>query len=518
MKPLFTTFVLVLIFFIYYAKANAYTTIANGNWQNSSIWAGGSIPDPENIQNQTININHKVTVQNNNVKLVLNAKLYVNNAELIINNGNLIIDYGTVAINNSIIIIGGGHNLELTTCNARLEAINSMIEISQNFTNDQGYRILNYVCLNVHENYQNNNGIDSLINVEAIIGSNSSGNFQNSAGLFYSDNSTFHLPNGNFQNQSGSLLNGNISALWLENGNLENSGAWWADIGNYCVSANVSIPASNLPATQNCSNISLFFNSGLCCPAGSSPNNCVITGPDVLCPGSSMTYTVNVAGNYFWQVSGDATITGSSSNAQVQVTAAQGCNSSFTLTLNITGSCTYTCTKTVAVIDTILPYCECPPVTSVPCGAPIIFTQPVITDNCGTPTIFVYDTYIIPQSDGTNFHVRVWQATDLCGNTILSSQGIIELCGPAMITSIVDPNPFESETYIHFIPVNNSDNITVEVYDINGSKVVTLFSGPAKANEVYNVVFNAGILPDGIYIYRIFDENKYTYGKMVLTK
>ncbi|MGI8893023.1 MAG: T9SS type A sorting domain-containing protein [Bacteroidia bacterium] len=520
MKPLFTNFfayVLVFLFSTYSAIGNTFTTIANGNWQNSSTWAGGLIPNPENIQNHVININHNVTVTNNNVKLVINARLNINNSEFIISNGNFIIEYGEVLINNSTVTIGGGHNLELTTCNARILVINSVVTVSQNFSNSAGFRILNNVCLTVHENYSNA-GIDTLISVTAVIGSNSIGNLQNSNGLLYSDNSSFHLPNGNFQNSSGSLLSGNINAIWLENGNLQNSGNWWADINHYCVSGNVSVPASNLPAAQNCNTISSFFNSSSNCP-GSGLNTCVITGPDQVCPGSNFNYSVtSVTGTYLWQISGDASIVGAANNSQVQIATDPNCNGTFTLTLNINGASVYSCTKTVAVVDTIMPHCNCPPVTTVPCGAPVVFTQPVITDNCGLSSISIYATYVLPQSNGTIYHVQVWEAIDLCGNTILSSEGIIELCGPEMITSFADPNPFEAETFIHFTPVISTEKVTVDVYNINGSKVATLFTGPANAGEVYRVIFNAKILPDGVYVYRIYDDKNYTYGKMILAK
>lgn len=503
-----------------FCLGSTFITFSDGNWQSTSTWAGGIIPDPENIQNHTVIINHDVVLANNNLKLITGALLIINDSEFNISNGNLIVEYGTVEINNSTVVVGGSHNVELNTCNARMEINNSVIEISQNFINNQGFRILINVCLNVHENYANNAGIDTLINTITLIGSNSSGNLQNASGLIFSDNSEFHLPDGNFENESSSVIDGNINAIWLENGDLQNSGIWWAVVLNYCISSSVNIPTLYLPPSEDCNLVPSLFSSSSCCPSDTI-TNCPVSGPDTICPGNSFIYSTSVSGgNYLWQISGDASIVGSTINQQVQISAATGCNTSFTLTLNISGgNCTFTCSRNIIVNDTILPHCECPPVTSVPCGDPIIFTQPVITDNCGNPAITIYANYVIPQPDGTNFHVQVWQATDFCGNTILSSQGIVELCGPTnTIVSFVEPNPFKSWTNIIFSPVSDAEHLFLEVFNLAGSKVAVLFSGPVKAGEKYDVRFNAKSLPDGIYLYRIFDEKSYTYGKLFLAK
>jgi len=63
------------------------------------------------------------------------------------------------------------------------------------------------------------------------------------------------------------------------------------------------------------------------------------------------------------------------------------------------------------------------------------------------------------------------------------------------------PNPFNPSTKINYsIPVDSK--VTLELYDITGQKVSTLFSGDVKAGY-YNFDFAAGNLASGVYIYRL---------------
>ncbi len=63
------------------------------------------------------------------------------------------------------------------------------------------------------------------------------------------------------------------------------------------------------------------------------------------------------------------------------------------------------------------------------------------------------------------------------------------------------PNPFNPSTKINYtIPVDSK--VTLELYDITGQRVATLFSGDIKAGY-YNLDFAAGNLASGVYIYRI---------------
>lgn len=78
------------------------------------------------------------------------------------------------------------------------------------------------------------------------------------------------------------------------------------------------------------------------------------------------------------------------------------------------------------------------------------------------------------------------------------------------------PNPFNPTTRISFsIPVKS--NVKLSVYNMIGQKVKDLLNSVMDAG--YNeVVFNAGNLPSGIYIYKIETGNFIATKKMILAK
>ena len=263
--------------------ATIYQTQSNGNWTSSSTWAGGIIP-PTDINGHTILINHDVTVQNNNIKLMNGAEFSANGITFTMNGGNFIVEDGKATFTNCNVFIAHGWNFQLTTSNAEVAMIGCQVYIGQNFQNSEGERYLEDVCLIVDENYQNDKGTDTLINVCAVIGDSTSGNFQNNSDSWmHIVDSEFHLPNGDFQNQSNATLSGNISAVWLENGNFQNSGTWSALIGQYCVSGQVTIPVFYLPISMNCTTISSFFNPCSCSGSGYVPMNFNLNIVDTEC-------------------------------------------------------------------------------------------------------------------------------------------------------------------------------------------------------------------------------------------
>jgi len=83
------------------------------------------------------------------------------------------------------------------------------------------------------------------------------------------------------------------------------------------------------------------------------------------------------------------------------------------------------------------------------------------------------------------------------------------------------PNPFNPETCINFT-LPYSSEISLEIYNVKGEKVKSLFSGflPAGANSLmWDGNTDQGIrLPSGIYHYQIKASNTTGYGKMILLK
>ncbi|MFZ7115239.1 MAG: T9SS type A sorting domain-containing protein, partial [Bacteroidota bacterium] len=80
------------------------------------------------------------------------------------------------------------------------------------------------------------------------------------------------------------------------------------------------------------------------------------------------------------------------------------------------------------------------------------------------------------------------------------------------------PNPFNSKTTIEFMSPDFSGMTSVEIYSMSGVKIASLFNGTIEAGSSYNVEFNAGELPVGIYLYRISNNSKVINGRLILVK
>lgn len=249
------------------ASADTFTTVAPGNWTSGSTWSGGVAPATD-VSGHDIVIRHDVTVVNNDVKLMSGATLDASGVTFTMSNGNFTVEDGSADFVGCDVLIAHGFNIQLTTDDAEIAMIDCAVDVGQNFQNSEGVRYLENVCLVVDENFQNAKGVDTLLNVCAIIGNDSSGNFQNdSDSVMHIEASEFHLPNGDFQNASSASLSGDITAIWLENGNLQNDGAWTATVANYCVSQDVTVAATYLPASEDCAGIAAFFTPCDCSPA-----------------------------------------------------------------------------------------------------------------------------------------------------------------------------------------------------------------------------------------------------------
>jgi hypothetical protein len=79
---------------------------------------------------------------------------------------------------------------------------------------------------------------------------------------------------------------------------------------------------------------------------------------------------------------------------------------------------------------------------------------------------------------------------------------------------IVYPNPFITNTNIQFT-ASESGNTTVELYNISGAKVRTLFSGNVIQGQIYNVKAGDPGLPKGIYIYKLSNGNQKSTGRII---
>jgi Tol biopolymer transport system component len=78
------------------------------------------------------------------------------------------------------------------------------------------------------------------------------------------------------------------------------------------------------------------------------------------------------------------------------------------------------------------------------------------------------------------------------------------------------PNPFNPSTLIQYT-IPNASNVKIEIFNITGESVATLVDG-FKSEGYYEVSFNAGDLPSGMYLYRISAGTFVQTRKMILMK
>jgi|GEM_PF-3018875 len=78
------------------------------------------------------------------------------------------------------------------------------------------------------------------------------------------------------------------------------------------------------------------------------------------------------------------------------------------------------------------------------------------------------------------------------------------------------PNPFNPQSEIKF-SVETTGRATLEVYNIAGELVATLFDGVAEAGQYYRVQFGSG-MASGVYFYRLQTGTKSDLKKMLLLK
>jgi len=79
---------------------------------------------------------------------------------------------------------------------------------------------------------------------------------------------------------------------------------------------------------------------------------------------------------------------------------------------------------------------------------------------------------------------------------------------------IVYPNPFTTKTNLQFTAAENG-NAVVELYNIYGAKIRTLFSGNVIQGQVYNVIAGDAQLPKGIYVYMISNGKQKQTGRII---
>ncbi|MEK7264273.1 MAG: non-reducing end alpha-L-arabinofuranosidase family hydrolase [Bacteroidota bacterium] len=111
-----------------------------------------------------------------------------------------------------------------------------------------------------------------------------------------------------------------------------------------------------------------------------------------------------------------------------------------------------------------------------------------------------------------NFHteVRSGKLPIISVNEPLSSSPIDVLALPTF------PNPFNSTTVIAY-KLPSRGNVRVEIINILGQEIITVFEGYQEAGE-HQAIWNASEFPSGLYIARIRFEKQSVSQKIILTK
>lgn len=83
--------------------------------------------------------------------------------------------------------------------------------------------------------------------------------------------------------------------------------------------------------------------------------------------------------------------------------------------------------------------------------------------------------------------------------------------------SAAHPNPFNPRTSFS-LTLRERQDVTVEVFNLLGTRVKHLFSGTMETGETRSFTFTADDLPSGIYLYRVQGESFTATRQMTLLK
>jgi hypothetical protein len=132
--------------------------------------------------------------------------------------------------------------------------------------------------------------------------------------------------------------------------------------------------------------------------------------------------------------------------------------------------------------------------------------------------------------------MRRWTATDCSGNQTVCEQMISfsdlsvdeeEVLSPETpaetvkedntVVVSVYPNPAENNATFTLVS-SESNRTTLEIFDITGAKVASVFSSIVEENTEYKISVDVRTFATGIYTFRVTSGNHIEQGKLVISK
>jgi hypothetical protein len=156
----------------------------------------------------------------------------------------------------------------------------------------------------------------------------------------------------------------------------------------------------------------------------------------------------------------------------------------------------------------------------------------VTTDNRTAGDVLTYVSVLltdaITANDGiannlaeqANNHVLIGSGIVPAGNVLYKGAGSIEwgFAVPKQFVLFQNyPNPFNPSTTIKF-SVEETGHAMLDVWNILGQHVATLFDGFAETGRYHRVEFDASKVASGVYIYSLNSNNKRELKKFIVLK
>lgn len=86
-----------------------------------------------------------------------------------------------------------------------------------------------------------------------------------------------------------------------------------------------------------------------------------------------------------------------------------------------------------------------------------------------------------------------------------------------LVVSVAQPNPFTS-TARFTVAVRRDQHVRVELHNLLGQRVQTLFDGRLEAGEGRTVTMESAGLPAGLYLYRVQGDRSVVTRQVVLSR